>query len=576
MESGFRLITQEDLPTMLKWGRHFDPRLEHYSFVDFDLDDIRSWYHTKQKFLTRKLYGLIVDQAVVGFITLKKINFIYRTAEIGIAVNPDVFGKGYGTTLIRSLLSHVFNTFSIETIFLDVAEFNVNARRLYEKCGFMYIGAEEKPYENQSNKSLAADFSSDFYCVEGRLYTKFLRMSYQKSTVSEAAPAKINFGLRVVGRSGVYHNLVTTMLTADFADIVHVRVNKKNAGIRILSRHEGIEEKDNLCYKAAQEFLNHIEFVDEACRDKSIEISIYKRIPEGAGMGGGSADAAAVLRALNQIYGMPFDRRQLEELALKIGSDVPFCIGGGAAIARGRGEQLEAFQLDKPMHLLVYPPSIKLSTASVFAEYDRLKMSEKSLPEEYHFYPSDDRASASGRQYDNVPRRYRKSVSEEEAYMEAFRLRQLIGKEETRSREHSHADSHGGSRPDSRPDSHGDSRVGSPIDSRGGDLRSLQLQESLRDPYVSIFEKLIRTIPPNDLEPATQNLVDRDTNDVKNGPSYAINLLRENGAVFAAMSGSGPSVYGIFESEYDARRAQKRLPQSIYSLIKQEDTKDEH
>lgn len=536
MESTFRLITQEDLPTMLKWGRHFDPRLEHYSFVDFDLDDIRSWYHTKQKFLTRKLYGLIVDHAVVGFITLKKINFIYRTAEIGIAVNPDTFGRGYGTTLIESLLSHVFRTFSIETIFLDVAEFNVNARRLYEKCGFMYIGAEEKPYENQSNKGLAVDFPNDFYCVEGRLYTKFLRMSYQKSTVSEMAPAKINFGLRVVGESDGYHSLVTTMLTADFSDVVHVRINKKNTGIHILSRHEGIEEKDNLCYKAAREFLNHVDFVDEDCRDKSIEISIYKRIPEGAGMGGGSADAAAVLRALNQIYRDPFDRAQLEELALKIGSDVPFCIGGGAAIARGRGEKLEAFRVDKPMHLLVYPPSVKISTAEVFAEYDRLKVNERALPNEQRFYPADDRSAASGRRYDTVSRKYKKSVSEEEAYVEAFRLRQLIGMEEDRG-------------------AHDDAYV------------------SIDDAYVSIYEKLIRTIPPNDLEPATQNLVEKDTNDVKNGPAYAINLLRENGAVYAAMSGSGPSVYGIFESEYDARRAQKKLPKSIYSLIKHEDTK---
>lgn len=572
MELNFRLITTDDLPSMLKWGKHYDPRLEHYSFTDFDLDDIRTWYHAKQKFLTRKLFGLVAVHTVVGFITLKKINFIYRTAEIGLAVNPDEFGKGYGTRLIRSLLAHVFSAFPIDTIFLDVAKFNVNARRLYEKCGFMYVGEELKPYENQSNIRLVSDFSDDFVSIENRIYTKFLRMSYQKGTLSETAPAKINFGLRVVGRHDGYHDLVTTMVTADFADIVHVRINKKVPGIRILSRHDGIEEHRNLCYKAAQLFLDNVEFVNEECREKCIEIAIYKRIPEGAGMGGGSADAAAVLRALNQLFGNPFENNQLRELALKLGSDVPFCIGGGAAIAMGRGERLEHFRIEKPLHILVYPPSAKLSTAAVFAEYDRLM-------------PKD-------------------SVSENEAYAEAISLRELIGKTEipfdpttacapdahpgdrTSSHPGDRTTDHGVAHPTARPTAHDGfdyarRRVTGYSMSHGigygtsysvgyGNLYSNI--HGTQDVYMSIYEKLIRTIPPNDLEAATQSLLDGNDGDLKHTPAYAIRLLKENGAVYAAMSGSGPGVYGIFESEYDAKRAQKKMPQSIYSFIKNKDS----
>lgn len=554
MDFVFRLITPEDLPSMLKWGGHFDPRLEHYSFRDFDLDDIRNWYHAKQKFLTRKLYGLISDHTVIGFITLKKINFIYRTAEIGIAVNPDEHGKGYGTQLIKELISHVYSTFPIETVFLDVAEFNTNARKLYEKCGFMYVGEDRKLYENQQNPGLIADFPNDFFQMENKIYANFLRMSYQKSTITEYAPAKINLGLRVVGKNDRYHDLVTTMVTADFADIIHVRANKKSPGIRILSHHEGIEEQQNLCYRAAKIFREHVDFTDEECRNSGIEISIYKRIPEGAGMGGGSADAAAVLRALNRLYGYPFSKNQLEELALKLGSDVPFCVGGGAAIAKGRGERLEDYIIEKPLHILIYRPSVKLATAAVFEEYDRMKDTEKNQKREYILndistdtgmsavvnYADSAQEISLNTKYSAIRRMYKKSVSENEAYIEALRLKSLIGKEEDEGCTQHYlwgCDSHD------------------------------------EGEYVSIYEKLIRTIPPNDLEHATHNFLHRSGKDFKNSPTYAINLLREHGAVYAAMSGSGPSVYGIFESERDARKAQKKLPKSIYSIIKHEENR---
>ncbi|MDO4754333.1 MAG: 4-(cytidine 5'-diphospho)-2-C-methyl-D-erythritol kinase [Bacillota bacterium] len=525
--SKFRLINLDDLPGMLKWGAHYDPRLEHYSFTDFDPEDIQGWYYAKQRFLTRKLFGLIVDDVAVGFITLKKINFIYRTAEIGIAVNPDEFGKGYGTEMIHSLLAHVYGNFPIETVYLDVAEFNVNARRLYEKCGFMYVGEEMKAYESQANKELITAFPDDFRTVRGTMYAKFLRMSHQKGTLTEPAPAKINLGLRVVGSRNGYHDLVTTMVTVDFEDLVHIRFNKKTQGIRILSRHEGIPEEKNLCYIAAETFLKHPKFVCEESGDRGIEISIYKRIPEGAGMGGGSADAAAVLRALNQLYGYPFDSDVLEEMALKIGSDVPFCVAGGAAIARGRGERLEPFKIDKPLHILIYPPEVKLSTAKVFTEFDRLSAS--AAEEEKKRRPMIRRSSEERR----------KPVAEEVAYPEACRLRDLIGK--------------------------------SPDIPESEEERDFPKDDFYTRSDLTFYEKLVRIFPPNDLESAAIRLVKERDGYTKSAPDDVIGLLRENGAVYAAMSGSGPGVYGIFESEFDARIAQKKIPKSIYTITKYEE-----
>lgn len=385
-ELEFRLMRLDDVQGLLSWRASDDPRFEHYSFVDFDLAEAEAWYFSKQKWLSRKLYGLFEDGEVIGFITLKKINFIAKTAEVGLAVNPEKIGAGYGEIMLKAHICSIYQNFPIDRIYLDVAEFNTRARKLYEKCGFMYCGCELRTYEHQLNKNLAFEFPDDFLMQDGRLLAKFYRMEHVRGTISLNAPAKINLGLQVGARNADgYHELCTTMQSINLCDIVHIRRVKKRrsdeADVRLRSEHEGIPPSKNLVYIAANKYLERISQLRDDLNGGAytVEISLYKRIPQGAGLGGGSADAAAVLRGLNRLFGEvngtargeALSADELLGLAAEIGSDVPFCVRGGTAIATGRGEKLCFYSSVKSPWVIVLPGS-QLSTASVFDRFDEL------------------------------------------------------------------------------------------------------------------------------------------------------------------------------------------------------------
>lgn len=568
-EFEFRLLNLQDLPGMLKWGCHYDPRLEHYSFCDFTLSDMESWYHTKQKMLTRKLYGLLADGVAVGFITLKKINFVYRTAEIGIAVNPDECGKGYGTALIRHLLDHVYRTFPIDRIYLDVAEFNHVARRLYEKTGFMYIGEEIKAYENQSDKALLSAFPADFSLVNGQLCTKFLRMSHHRETLTEYAPAKINLGLRIVGKDERgYHRLVTTMASVGLSDLVHIRLSKSDRRIRITSFHEGIPEEKNLAYIAANYFFDYCADVLKVKINKNIEISICKRIPEGAGMGGGSSDAAAVLRGLNKLFGLSISEEELEKIAFRIGSDVPFCVRGGVAVVRGCGEVLEPYEIERRLPLLVCLPVTKLSTGEVYREFDTMNRDEVILKELQISYANNrinSSVSTIKLPVDFVQQHEKDMVSEREAYDEAMRLKKVL-RDDVCTICGVCADSDFGTEADAIDDSHFNSDRPHSTPDHSALHREKEEEEDESFDF-GAFDELKRAIPPNDLEAAANLILMNKSYRHETEIHAKMRILLELGAVHVAMSGSGPSVYGVFKCRTDALRAQRRLQRSVCTEI---------
>jgi len=173
-----------------------------------------------------------------------------------------------------------------------------------------------------------------------------------------AAPAKLNLFLHVVGRRpDGYHLLQSIFVLVDWADTLHVERRDDGA----LRRHDlGVTlPADDLCLRAARALQSATGCTWGA------DISIAKHIPSGAGMGGGSSDAATTLLALNRLWGLNLPRARLLALALTLGADVPFFIGGDNAFVEGIGERLTPITLP-PMWVAVVKPPSSLSTQAIF------------------------------------------------------------------------------------------------------------------------------------------------------------------------------------------------------------------
>jgi len=180
-----------------------------------------------------------------------------------------------------------------------------------------------------------------------------------------AAPAKINLNLRVLRRNDAtgYHDIETWMAPVTLADELRVELTD-GPGITLTCSDPELDNgSGNLAWKAAELFLR------ETKHNGGAAIELHKKIPHGAGLGGGSSDAAAALKALNELAGQPLNVSALENVAAQLGSDVPFFIGGHAAVARGRGEKLESKPLPAPLDLLLLKPPFPVPTAWAYAAY---------------------------------------------------------------------------------------------------------------------------------------------------------------------------------------------------------------
>jgi 4-diphosphocytidyl-2-C-methyl-D-erythritol kinase len=184
------------------------------------------------------------------------------------------------------------------------------------------------------------------------------------------APAKVNLVLRAGPlRADGYHDILTLMVPLDLCDRVEVLVSRRAGPVtcRVPGRPE-LDGAGNLAARAA------VAFRERFGLRSGVAIRIEKRIPVTAGLGGGSSDAAAVLRCLARAFGVR-DRGALGELALSVGSDVPFFLGPGPAWAAGRGERLQPAEVP-PLHLvLVYPrqPSMAIRAAEAYRWLDQLR-----------------------------------------------------------------------------------------------------------------------------------------------------------------------------------------------------------
>jgi 4-diphosphocytidyl-2-C-methyl-D-erythritol kinase len=179
------------------------------------------------------------------------------------------------------------------------------------------------------------------------------------------APAKINLSLRVLGRrEDGFHEIETLMVPLSLADEIEIHASYSGGGIAFACNDPTLPAgPGNLAYRAAELFCARTN------RSPDVRLGLTKRIPHGAGLGGGSSDAAAVLLALNAHFHAKFSVEKLAALAAELGSDVPFFVYDSAAVCRGRGERVTPVPFSARLPLLLLKPSFPVPTPWAYRQW---------------------------------------------------------------------------------------------------------------------------------------------------------------------------------------------------------------
>ena len=177
------------------------------------------------------------------------------------------------------------------------------------------------------------------------------------------SPAKINLFLRIVGKQpDGYHQLISLMCPVSLHDRITIQFQTKQMHITC-TNPQVPENKNNLALKAAERFFKAISSDDCVC------MAIEKNIPVGAGLGGGSSNAATVLLALNEFYQSPLPMEQLKKIALTLGADIPFFMEKSVSLVSGIGEQIHRVSIDSRYPLIIVYPGFSVSTAWAFKKF---------------------------------------------------------------------------------------------------------------------------------------------------------------------------------------------------------------
>ncbi|WP_409296408.1 4-(cytidine 5'-diphospho)-2-C-methyl-D-erythritol kinase [Peribacillus sp. SCS-26] len=192
----------------------------------------------------------------------------------------------------------------------------------------------------------------------------------------EKAPAKINLALDVLyKRPDGYHEVEMVMTTVDLADRLELEELTRDE-IRIISHNRFVpDDSRNLAYQAAALLKRRYNV------RTGVSITIEKHIPVAAGLAGGSSDAAAALRGLNRLWQLGLNLDELAGIGAEIGSDVPFCVYGGTALASGRGEEIKHLPAPPKCWVILAKPTIGVSTADVYRRLDVSKAEHPNVKE---------------------------------------------------------------------------------------------------------------------------------------------------------------------------------------------------
>lgn len=195
----------------------------------------------------------------------------------------------------------------------------------------------------------------------------------------EKAPAKINLSLDILGkRADGFHEVEMIMTTIDLSDRIELHPLEDNdIKVSLESRYVPNDER-NLAFKAAK-------IIKETYNiKKGIHIKMVKNIPVSAGLGGGSSDAAAVLRGLNKLWSIGITTEKLADLGLEIGSDVPFCVVNSTALVKGRGEIIQKLPSPPPCWIVLAKPDLGVSTKTIFQKVVVEKLTHPNTNEIIH------------------------------------------------------------------------------------------------------------------------------------------------------------------------------------------------
>jgi 4-diphosphocytidyl-2-C-methyl-D-erythritol kinase len=179
--------------------------------------------------------------------------------------------------------------------------------------------------------------------------------------------AKINYALEVLGpRDDGYHEISSVMQSVSLAD--ELEIENSRGGFELLFEPEGVEVgplEENTIYKAWALLW------EVSGRELPVRVRLHKKIPAGAGLGGGSADAAATLCGMNELFGLGLNYEELRDVGSRIGADVPFCLAGGTALGEGIGEVLTPLPAPPEHHLVLAKPVRGADTGEIYRAYDR-------------------------------------------------------------------------------------------------------------------------------------------------------------------------------------------------------------
>ena len=191
-------------------------------------------------------------------------------------------------------------------------------------------------------------------------------MEFKNSKITVVSPAKINLHLEVLGkRKDGYHELAMLMQSINLEDYLEIELNASGS-INLSSNNTELDLKDdNLIIKTANILRSYYPH-----KNLGANIFLNKNIPIGAGLAGGSSNAAATLIGLNKLWALNLDQSTLAKFALKLGSDVPFFLEGGSQYCFGRGEILEKYRFDSRFFLIILKnPKVSLSTSEIYKKY---------------------------------------------------------------------------------------------------------------------------------------------------------------------------------------------------------------
>jgi 4-diphosphocytidyl-2-C-methyl-D-erythritol kinase len=192
-------------------------------------------------------------------------------------------------------------------------------------------------------------------------------MTIEMQTMQVLAPAKINLSLRILARrDDGFHEIETLISPISLAD--KIDIERQSRGIDFSCDDPTVPTGDeNLVVRAAKAFFVKTKIA------RGVGIKLHKKIPHGAGLGGGSSDAAATLRALNQLFETNLSRGELAKLGSTVGSDVAFFLFDSAAICKGRGEIVSPMKLKKKLSILLFKPGFSVSSGWAYSRWQDSK-----------------------------------------------------------------------------------------------------------------------------------------------------------------------------------------------------------